>query len=177
MNEYATRDREQLLEALAAFAKNWLAHDGSWFLAAEERFGMAAAIELDAAAWARFAPAEAKRALDFLGIAPGGGLAALERVLGLRMYALINPYRTEWAEGGTVLHFVTESCRVQQTRRRKGLPDFPCKSVGEVEFSGLARTVDPRIRVRCLACPPDPGADGACAWEFTLADAPHDVHA
>ncbi len=177
MSGYATMDREQLLEALAAFAKNWLAHDGSWFLAAEERFGMATAIELDAAAWARFAPAEAKRALDFLGIAPGGGLAALERVLGMRMYAMINPYRTEWAEDGTVLRFVTESCRVQQTRRRKGLPDFPCKTVGEVEFGGFARTVDPRIRVRCVACPPDPGANGACAWEFTLAETPHDVEA
>ena len=177
MSEYATMDRGQLLEALAAFAKNWLAHDGSWFLAVEERFGMDTAIELDAAAWARFAPAEAKRALDLLGIAPGGGLAALERVLGLRMYALINPFRTEWAEGGKVLRFVTEACRVQQTRRRKGMPDFPCKSVGEVEFSGFARTVNPRIRVRCLACPPDPEADGACAWEFTLADAPNETPA
>ncbi|MDD5564143.1 MAG: DUF6125 family protein [Thermoanaerobaculaceae bacterium] len=172
MTGYAEMDRDQLIEALAAFAKNWLAHDGSWFLAAEERFGMATAIELDAAAWARFAPAEAKRALDFLGIPPGGGLAALEKVLGLRMYSLINPYRIEWAGDGAVLRFVTQACRVQQTRRRKGLPDFPCKSVGEVEFRGLAGAVDPRIRVRCVACPPDPEADGACAWEFSLAQGP-----
>ena len=170
MTEYADMDREQLLQALTAFAKNWLAHDGSWFLAAEERLGIDTAIELDAAAWGKFAPAEAKRAMELLGLAPGGGLEALARVLGARMYALINPYRIEWRGDRQALRFVTEACRVQQTRRRKGLPDFPCKSVGEVEFAGLARTVDPRIRARCLACPPDPQADGACAWEFTLAD-------
>jgi len=39
--------REELLRALEMFAKNWLAHDGCWFLAAEERIGMEAAIELD----------------------------------------------------------------------------------------------------------------------------------
>jgi len=130
---------------------------------------MDTAIELDAAAWARFAPAEAKRILEFLGLATGGGLEALARVVALRMYALINPYRIEWAEGRKVLRFVTESCLVQQTRRRKGLPDFPCTSVGRVEFGGLARTMDPRIQVHCPVCPPDPPADGACAREFTLA--------
>jgi uncharacterized protein DUF6125 len=40
--------REDLLRALEMFAKNWLAHDGCWFLAAEERFDMQTAIDLDA---------------------------------------------------------------------------------------------------------------------------------
>jgi Family of unknown function (DUF6125) len=48
-------DRAGLFKALDVFAKNWLAHDGSWFLAAEERYGIDAAMELDAAAWRRFA--------------------------------------------------------------------------------------------------------------------------
>ena len=47
--------REELLKALEMFARNWLAHDGAWFLAAEERFQLATAIELDAKAWERFA--------------------------------------------------------------------------------------------------------------------------
>ncbi len=53
--------REDLLRALEMFAKNWLAHDGCWFLAAEERLGMEAAIELDERAWERFAATEANR--------------------------------------------------------------------------------------------------------------------
>ena len=37
---YEEMSREQLLAALEMFAKNWLAHDGCWFLAAEARHGM-----------------------------------------------------------------------------------------------------------------------------------------
>ena len=163
--------REELLEALEMFAKNWLAHDGCWFLAAEERLGMEAAIELDAAAWARFAAAEAQRILSTFQVAQNGGLVSLEKALGLRMYALLNAQRTEWSEDGRTLRFFMDLCRVQEARRRKGLPDFPCKSVGTVEFETFARTIDPRIRTRCLHCPPDPVEAEYCAWEFTLAGA------
>ncbi len=55
MTGYAMLHREQLLQALEAFAKNWLAHDGSWFLAAEERFGVDTAIKLGATAGRRLA--------------------------------------------------------------------------------------------------------------------------
>jgi hypothetical protein len=50
-----------------------------------------------------------------------------------------------------------------------GLPDFPCKSVGIVEYSGFARTIDGRIETTCLSCPPDRKPDEAwCVWEFRL---------
>ena len=58
---FASLNRAGLLRSLEVFASNWLAHDGCWFLAAEERFGMEAAIDLDAASWRRFAAAEARR--------------------------------------------------------------------------------------------------------------------
>jgi ubiquinone/menaquinone biosynthesis C-methylase UbiE len=159
-------DRAGLFKALDVFAKNWLAHDGSWFLAAEERFGMDAAIELDAAAWRRFAAAEARRIMEAYAIPKDGGLDALERALALRAYSFVNPSRIE--RDGSILRFLMTSCRVQETRRRKGLPDFPCRPVGEVEFETFARTVDRRVVTRCLQCPPDAGAEGHCAWEFRL---------
>lgn len=165
---FASLDRAGLFRALDAFAKNWLAHDGCWFLAAEERYGMDTAMELDAGSWRRFAAAEARRIMEAFAIPAGGGLDALERALSYRMYSFVNPSRIERAPEGGVLRFFMESCRVQQTRQRKGLPDFPCRSVGEVEFETFARTVDPRIVTRCLSCPPDPGADGHCGWEFRL---------
>ena len=59
MKPFEMMAREELLRALEMFAKNWLAHDGCWFLAAEECFGIDTAIELDACAWARFAAVEA----------------------------------------------------------------------------------------------------------------------
>ncbi len=161
-------DRAGLITALDVFAKNWLAHDGSWFLAVEKRSGMDAAMELDAAAWRLFAAAEARRIVEAYAIPKNGGLDALARALSFRAYSFINPSLTERC--GPVLRFFMTSCRVQETRRRKGLPDFPCRPVGQVEFETFARTVDPRITTRCLHCPPDPDAEGHCGWEFTLAE-------
>lgn len=168
---FAALDRAGLVKALDVFAKNWLAHDGCWFLAAEERYGTATAIELDAASWARFAAAEARRVMEAFGIPQGGGLEALRRALAYRMYSFVNPSRIEWPPGGDALRFYMTACRVQETRHRKSLPDFPCKSVGQVEFETFARTVDKRIETTCLHCPPDAEAQGHCGWEFRLAPA------
>ncbi len=160
--------REDLLRALEMFAKNWLAHDGCWFLAAEERLGMQPAIELDERAWQRFAAVEAQRIMTTFRISQNGGLAALEKALGLRMYSLINAQRVEWSDDGKRLRFFMDVCRVQETRRRKGLSDFPCKSVGVIEFETFARTIDARIRTTCLHCPPDTENDKYCGWEFSI---------
>jgi hypothetical protein len=167
-NAFQTMNREELLCALEMFAKNWLAHDGCWFLAAEERFNMETAIELDARSWKRFAAAEARRIMTTFDIPANGGLLALQKALGLRLYAVINSQRTEWSNDRQSLHFFMDVCRVQEARRRKGLPDFPCKSVGTIEFETFAATVDPRIRTACLHCPPDAAPGQYCGWEFTL---------
>jgi hypothetical protein len=39
--------KEELLELSNIYAKNWLAHDGSWFLSIEEKYGMDMAVEMD----------------------------------------------------------------------------------------------------------------------------------
>jgi hypothetical protein len=159
--------REELLRLVRVYARNWLAHDGCWFLAAEESSGLDSAIALDTKAWERFAPAEARRIMREFLIPAGGGLDALEEALAYRLYAAINPQSVERTGPGTMLFRMLE-CRVQRTRMEKNLPAFPCKSVGVVEFANFARAIDPRIRTRCVACPPDPGANGACAWEFSI---------
>jgi len=169
-NAFQSMSREELWRALEAFARNWLAHDGCWFLAAEKRFGMEAAIELDTAAWAQFAAVEARRIMTTFGIPAGGGLEALEKALGLRMYATVNRQHTEWSEDRRRLRFFMDECRVQQTRERKGLAAFPCKGVGIVEFATFARTIDPRIATKCLHCPPETPAGKYCGWEFTCLD-------
>ncbi|MGC8763775.1 MAG: DUF6125 family protein [Acidobacteriota bacterium] len=165
---FEAMDLEERGKALSAFARNWLAHDGCWFLAAEEALGLSEAMALDAAAWRRFAEVEAKRIAETFGPL-GRGLRAVEKALGLRMYALLNPQETEWVDGGRALRLTVGSCRVQEARRRKNLPPFPCRPVGEVEFSTFAKTLDPEVEVRCLRCPPKPNEGGACTWEFTRA--------
>jgi hypothetical protein len=169
--ESTQMSREDLIRLLDVYAKNWLAHDGSWFLAAEERLGMEAAMDLDRETWRHFSPAEAKRIMEAFAIPAGGGLQALEQALSYRLYAMVNRQQAVWTEDGA-LEFRMIECRVQATRRRKGLPDFPCKSVGIVEYTEFATAIDPRIRTECLACPPDPAGDCYCIWRFTLTAAP-----
>lgn len=167
MKTLADLSREELLVLLDVYAKNWLAHDGSWFLAAEEKRGLEEAIDLDTRAWYRFAAAEARRIMKAFGIPDHGGLHALATALQYRLYAAINQQEIEWVDEQTLV-FRMKTCRVQETRRQKNLPDFPCKSVGLVEFSRFAAAVDPRIKTKCVTCPPDPVTGFACAWEFTI---------
>ena len=169
MPDLERMSREDLIRMIEMFAKNWLAHDGCWFLAAEEKLGMDTAIELDRESWRCFSVAEARRIMEVFGIAQGAGLPALEKALGYRLYAVLNKQAAAWADDGA-LEFQMIECRVQSTRRRKGLPDFPCKSVGIVEYTEFARTIDPRIRTECVCCPPDPTGTPYCAWRFTLAE-------
>ncbi len=167
MENFDNLTREELLKIINMFAKNWLAHDGSWFLAAEEKYGMETAVELDTRSWERFAVAEAKRIKSEMGIPENGGLKALEKALRFRMYSAINKQEIECADENTLIFRMVE-CRVQSTRRRKNLPLFPCKPVGIVEFSQFAKTIDPRIETTVISCPPDPTADFYCGWMFRL---------
>ena len=167
MSVFDEMSREQLLKVAGNFAKNWLAHDGLWFQAVERARGLDEAIAADAAAWEKFSPIEAQRIKELLGLGARPGLEGLQRALDHRMYAVLNRQRSELAGG--VLRFFMEDCRVQSARKRKGLPDFPCKRVGLVEYAEFATAIDPRIRTRCLACPPDPHPDEFfCGWEFSI---------
>ena len=83
-------DKESLVDMLEDAAKNWLAHDGLWFQAAEKSFDMKTAMDLDRKAWKLFTQVEAKRIMRRLGLEPGGGLEALETALQFRLYARIN---------------------------------------------------------------------------------------
>jgi len=160
--------KDELIELLRDAAVNWLTHDGLWFRAVEDKLGLEAAIELDGKAWEKFTVLEAKRIMKRLGLAEGGGIPVLAQALKLRLYAHINVQETSEVTAERLV-FRMQRCRVQEARERQGLTPFPCKPVGIIEYSGFARTIDPRIETRCLTCPPDPKPENTwCAWEFTL---------
>lgn len=162
--------KEELIAIIVDDAKNWLAHDGLWFQAVERQFGMETAIDADREAWKNFTVVEARRIMARLGIEPGGGIPALVECLKHRLYARLNLQEAIDISNARVV-FRMVDCRVQSARNRKGLPDFPCKSVGLVEYAGFAKTIDPRIETRCIACPPDDHPeDYWCAWEFVVTE-------
>ena len=161
--------RDTLEAMLEDFAKNWLAHDGLWFQAAEKKHGIEEAIRLDTEAWKKFTVIEAKRIMKLHKIQENSGLEGLKKALGFRLYAVLNEQViSNETENSFEFHMI--DCRVQSARKRKNMTLFPCKSVGLVEYTGFASTIDSRIKTECLGCPPDEnaGKDFYCGWRFIL---------
>jgi hypothetical protein len=169
MQDTANLSPDMLRAMLEDFAKNWLAHDGLWFQAAEKHYGMEKAIELDTEAWEQFTVIEAKRIMARHQIPERSGLDGLKKALGFRLYAFLNEQEIR-NETANSFEFYMVDCRVQSARQRKSLPLFPCKSVGLVEYAGFARTIDSRIVTECIGCPPDAnaGKDFFCGWRFSI---------
>lgn len=160
--------KEKLFELLNIYAKNWLAHDGCWFLSVEEKHGIEEAIDIDRESWRKFTVIEANRIKQFLQLPDNSGIDGLAKALEFRLYSSLNKDKIERVNENTLLYYV-ETCRVQQARRKKKLQDFPCKSVGIVEYSYFANTIDNRIETECLSCPPDiEDSNYYCIWRFEL---------
>mgnify|MGYP000995042235 CR=1 FL=1 len=160
--------RESLLDLIEKLGINWLANDGIWFQAVERKFGMTDAKRCNDTCWTRFSPFEAFRIKSLLNLPDQGGIPALKKALGYRMYAFINKQSIEDVDENCII-FRMNDCRVQAARKRKGLADYPCKSAGLVEYPYFAKTIDPRIETECVGCPPDEHPeDWFCAWKFTL---------
>lgn len=161
-------DSEELKKLLEGFCANWLANDGVWFQAVEFKDGMNDAKRCNDSVWGQFSPIEAWAIKRFLQLPERPGLAGLKQALGFRIYAQINT-QSIIEEGPDSLVYQMNECRVQSTRKRKGLDDYPCKSAGLVEYTYFARSIDDRIQTECIGCPPDPHPeDWFCAWRFTL---------
>ncbi len=166
---------EGLAGVLKTVSVNWLAADGVWFQALEhavggskgEAAGMAAAKRVNDGCWQVFSPYEASR-IKALHPLPDAPLEALKQALEHRLYARINEQEVvEQDERGFTFRMVR--CRVQDARKRKGLPDYPCKSGGVVEYTEFARAISPAIKTTCIACPPDDHPEEwYCAWRFEL---------
>ena len=159
----------ELISLIEAYSKNWLAMDGVWFQSVERKFGMDEAMYHDCEAWKVYTVTEARRIKAFLGLPERPGLEGLAKALQLRFYAHINKQDFVFVEDGRTLTYHMVDCFVQTARKRKGMEFHPCKSVGVIEYSGFARTIDDRIACQCISCYPEMTDESCCcAWKFTL---------
>ena len=160
-------EKEKLISLIDALSVNWLANDGLWFQAVENSHDMYTSKRCNDTCWTRYSPVEAAMIKSFLQLPQQSGLGGLEQALGFRLYARVNEQASE--RSGDELIFRMVKCRVQEARRRKGLPDYPCKSAGVVEYQTFARTIDSRIKTDCIGCPPDEHPETwVCAWRFYI---------
>ncbi|MCF8110557.1 MAG: DUF6125 family protein [Desulfobacteraceae bacterium] len=164
----ADMPEKKLKELVEAASVNWLANDGIWFQAVENTHGMNEAKRCNDSSWAQFSPVEADLISRMLDLPENPGLEGLKKALGFRLYANVNT-QSIIDEGESSFVFQMNDCRVQSARKRRNLPDYPCKSAGLVEYSYFARAIDPRIKTECLGCPPDVHPEEwYCAWRFYL---------
>ena len=165
--ELVNTDKEKLINLIKAMSFTWMACDGVWFRTVEDNYDMYTSKRCNDTGWTRYSPLEAAIIKSFLHLPQQAGLEGLEQALEFRLYAHINEQVIERSGNELILRIV--KCLVQGTRRRKGLPDYACKSAAVVEFPTFARIIDSRIKVDCIACPPDehPG-DWLCAWRFYI---------
>ncbi len=162
--------RETKLGLLKDIGINWLANDGIWFQAVENKIGLFDAKRCNDTCWTRYSPFEASRIKELLGLPELGGISGLKNALSFRMYSLINEQSIEDVDENSIIMRMN-NCRVQAARKRKGLEDYHCKSVGIVEYRTFAQTIDKRIKTECIGCPPDEHPEEwFCAWKFTLAE-------
>lgn len=113
---------------------------------------------------------EARRLINFLQLGSNSGIEGLKKALSFRLYSSLNEDDI-LVEGDNVLIYRVKTCKVQHARRKKGLPDFLCKSVGIVEYSLFAKAIDERFETECLSCHPDiTDTEYNCKWKFTLKD-------
>ena len=163
-------DRDKLLELAQGQSVNWLASDGVWFQAVEGEYDMTTAKRVNDTCWTRYSPYEAKRIKKFLGLGEHPGLEGLKEALNFRTYAMVNKQSVHDTDDGGFV-FQMNDCRVQAARKRRGLPDYPCSSVGNIEYPYFGAAIDSRIKCECIGCPPDDHPEEwYCAWKFTITE-------
>lgn len=159
--------KEELIELIDIYSKNWLALDGVWFQSVERKLGMDEAMYHDTEAWKRFTAIEAGRIKAFLKLGEHSGTEGLAKALKLRFNSNLN--EDEIIIDRNTLIYKNVKCRVQTARERKGMPFHPCKPVGLIEYSGFAHVIDDRFVCECVSCYPDITDEScSCIWKFTL---------
>ncbi len=160
--------KEKLAELARMYAHNWQTLDGLWFKHVETEFGLPAAEKIDLRNWEKQSVIEAQRIKKVLGLEQGG-LSSVLTVLSFMSWQVVSPSFEFEQESPQKVVFFYPDCPIQEGRKRMGKADFSCKTMKTMLLTNIARVAEPRAKVRCLSCPPDPHPQHYwCKWELTL---------
>jgi len=119
--------------------RSYLACDGLWFVKAEERYGLAAAFDLDDAVWEVMPKLQARKARELLGV-EGDSLADLARCYALKFTA--EGYEITITERDAGMEIAVTSCpwraALQRAERAHLGPDI-ARRICTTEGLGWAR--------------------------------------
>ena len=158
---------EKILDLFFLQMRNLWAVDGLYFLGIEENFDTGSATEIDRNVWEIMGKIEARRIKQTFGI-EGDDIHSMIRALRLSSWSLDLEDKQIIEEEDRIL-FRNTDCRVQRTRLKKGLSEFPCKKVRWGFLKSFAKEINENIVVGCNVCPPDEHEENLwCEWEFRM---------
>ena len=158
---------ERIPEYIFLQLRNLWRVDGLYYMAIENAYGTEAATKIDAQVWEVMGKIEARHLKDFLRVQEND-LPSMMHALGYTSWALdLEDKEIEVQKNHAIIRNI--HCRVQETRKAKGLREFGCKPVRLGFLQAFAKEFNPHIVVNCTVCPPDLHPEGLwCEWEFTL---------
>lgn len=162
--------KEKIPEFIFMHLRNLWAVDGLYFLGIEKKWGTTEATEIDKNVWAVMGKIEARRIKHFLekeNETDTNTIPRMMEAIRLSSWALdLEEKEYEIGENEAIIR--NTHCRVQITRIKKGLGEFPCKQVRWDFLKAFAKEFNPKISVECSVCPPDDHPSNLwCEWKFT----------
>jgi hypothetical protein len=159
---------EKLLDYFFLQIRNLWRVDGLYFLGIEKRFGTEAATEIDAGVWETMAAIEAKSLKRMFQVGENPDVPTIMSLLSKSSWALDQPFKTVALSDNQATLSINR-CRTQEARLSKELDEFPCKKVRFGYLKTFAKTLNSKVEVNCVICPPDKHPkDLWCRWEFKL---------
>jgi hypothetical protein len=158
--------KEKIPEYIFMQLRNLWAADGLYFLGIEELYGTEVATKIDAGVWEVMGKIEARKLKEFLEIT-GTDIPSMMKALQYTTWALDLEDKEIIIKRDSAL-IRNIHCRVQNTRKNKGLKEFGCKPIRFRFLKAFAKEFNPDIVVKCIVCPPDKHPDNLwCQWEFS----------
>ena len=159
--------KDKLADLLFLQLRNMWSVDGLYFVGIEEQIGGDSATEIDKNVWEIMGKIEARRLKELMGFSESD-IPTMISALRISSWALDLEEKEIVIENEKAI-FRNPNCRVQKTRIKKDLGEFPCKHVRWGYLKSFAREFNDNIVVECNFCPPDLHPENIwCEWEFTL---------
>ena len=159
--------KDQLVDLMFMHIRNMWSEDGLYFIGIEDRYDTESATEIDRFVWEVMGKLEARRLRDILGIETNDFGSVLKFLKSTGWFLDLEHVELE-AQNNTAIIRNTK-CRVQNTRLKKGLGEFPCKQVRFGFLKSFFKELNPEIEVKCNFCPPDEHPEELwCEWQIRL---------
>ena len=142
--------------------------DGLWFLSVEDKFGFDAAFELNQLVWRRGSLIHGRRLLKNFEIKEDSPLQTLSRLIHADPLLFVQrPKVVTLTDTRAVMRFL--ECPTQVARIRDGKGVYDGKPGCSLLFERYAELIDPRIKISCVACAPNPeNPEYWCGWVFEI---------